>query len=96
MYPLTKIEDGYLFDTKYGVAYKIGLADDSAYIAESSFHGPALSLSITILSGQPAQKDSVVEQTVVDAVLRTFDASSDVVINYICSLDDGQEMARSR
>ena len=96
MYPLTRIEDGYLFDTQYGVVYKIGLTDDSAYIAESSFRGFALSLSITVLSGQSAQKDPVVEQTVVSAILLTFNELPDVVINYICSLDDGQEMVRNR
>lgn len=86
MYPLEKIEDGYTFDTNYGVTYKIGLFDDSGYLVESSFYGPVFSLSITCLSGQPAQKDPRVEQTVVQALVRTFDSSPDVVINYIYEL----------
>lgn len=96
MYLLEKIKVGYIFDTSCDVTYKVTFYDDSNYLFESSFHGPVLTLSIACTSGQPAQRDPRIEQTVVQALLQTFDELPDVVINYICSLDDSQELARNR
>lgn len=95
-YPLRKIKGGFSFETVHGIVYETKLADDSDYVSESSFVGPVVSFSIIHVTGQVREKDPRVEQTVVQALLQTFDEQPDVVINYICSLDDSQELARNR
>ncbi|WP_020596930.1 DUF6169 family protein [Spirosoma panaciterrae] len=95
-YPLRSVEDGLIFVTELGVTYKIGFADDSVYVSESSFAHEVFSFSITPIAGQVRQKDPRVEQTVIRAILLTFDTLPDAVINYVCSLDNDQQIARSR
>ncbi len=95
-YPLTSVEDGFVFETDLNVTYKIGFADDSAYISDPDVAGLVFSFSIVQIAGQVKQRDPRIEQTVVAALLSTFDALPDAVINYVCSLDDDQEAVRSR
>lgn len=95
-YPLTNVEDGFVFETDFEITYKIGFADDSDYVSGSSFVNEAFSFSITPIAGVVKQKDPRVEQTVIKAVLLTFEALPNAVMNYVCSLDNDQEVARSR
>ncbi|WP_227686997.1 DUF6169 family protein [Spirosoma arboris] len=93
---MRNVEDGFLFETDFGITYAIRFTDDSGYIPESSFVGTLFSFSITPIAGQVKQKDPRVEQTVIKAILLTFEALPTAVINYVCSLDDDQEVVRSR
>ncbi|GAB4010816.1 hypothetical protein GCM10028808_22750 [Spirosoma migulaei] len=93
---MRNVEDGFIFETDFGITYAIRFTDDSDYISESSFVGTIFSFSITPIAGQVKQKDPRVEQTVIKSVLLTFEALPNAVINYVCSLDDDQEVARSR
>ncbi len=95
-YPLTENESGFVFETDFNVTYQIAFTDDSDYITESSLLITVLSFSITPIAGEGKQRDPRVEQTVLNALLSTFDALPDVVINYVCSVADNQEAARSR
>ncbi|WP_298607143.1 DUF6169 family protein [uncultured Spirosoma sp.] len=65
-------------------------------MSESSFAHAIFSFSITPIAGLVKQKDPRVEQTVIRAILLTFEALPDAVINYVCSLDNDQQIARSR
>lgn len=95
-YPLTNVEEGFVFKTDFGITYAIRFTDDSDYIPESSFVNEVFSFSITPIVGVVKQKDPRVEQTVIKAILLTFEALPNAVMNYVCSLDDDQEIARSR
>jgi hypothetical protein len=95
-YLLRETETGFGFETDFGLTYALTFTDDSAYIAESLSVNTVLSFSITSIVGEAKQKDPRVEVTIVQALLLTFDALPDAVITYICSLDNDQEVARSR
>lgn len=68
-YPLRNVEEGFIFETDFGVTYAIRFADDSGYVPEPSFLYDVFSFSITPIAGVVKQKDPRVEQTVVQAVL---------------------------
>lgn len=95
-YPLKNVEEGFLFGTDFGITYAIRFTNDADYMTASSFSHEVFSFSITPIAGQVRQKDPRVEQTVIRAILLTFDALPDAVINYVCSLDNDQQIARSR
>lgn len=95
-YPLKETEEGFTFETDFGLTYALTFTDDSDYIPESLSVDRVLSFSITSIVGEVKQKDAKVEVTIIKALLLTFDTLPDVVINYICSLDNHQEIARSR
>ena len=95
-YPLRSAEAGFIFETDFGITYEIRFTDDSGYVPESSFFDAIFSISVTLIAGQITQKDPRVEQTIVQAILLTFDASPNTVLNYVCGLDNDQEVARNR
>ena len=96
-YPLRSVEEGFVFETAFGLTYSIRFTDDSDYVPQwSPLAGSVFSFSITPIAGEVKQKDPRVERTVIEAVLSTFEASPNVVINYVCSLEANQEIARSR
>lgn len=95
-YLLKDAENGFTFETNFGILYKISYTDDSDYLFESSFVNAVYSFSITHLAGQIQHKDPRVEQTLIKALLLTFETSPTALINYVCSLDDNQEVARNR
>lgn len=95
-YPLKETEKGFVFETDFGLTYAVTFIDDSAYTAESLSVNTVLSFSITPIVGEVKQEDPRVGVTIIKALLLTFDTLPDVVINYICSLDNDQEVARSR
>lgn len=95
-YPLKTTDEGFSFDTDFGITYLVRFTDDSDYITESSFVRNVLTFSITPISGEVKRKDPRVEQTIIRTIILTFEMTPDAVINYVCSLDDNQEKARSR
>ena len=95
-YHLRGIDEGFAFDTDFGITYIIRFTDDSDYLAESSVSVTILTFSISPINGEVKQKDVRVEVTIIQALMLTFEILPDVVINYVCSLEDNQEKARSR
>lgn len=95
-YPLKSVEEGFVFKTDFGITYAIRFTDDSTYVLDWSFANELFSFSITPIAGVVKHKDPRVERTVIDTVLLAFEALPNAVINYVCSLDDNQEIARSR
>lgn len=95
-YLLRNADEGFIFETDFGIIYAIRFTDDSDYVSGSSFVNEVFSFSITPIIGQVKQKGPRVEQTVIEAILLTFEALPNAVINYVCSLDNDQEVVRNR
>ena len=90
-YKLTKIEtNSFVFETKFGLRYNVGFAEDYSFLEEGVYQ-----FYIVNLSHDHAQEDSLVKETIC-ALLEAFFNAEPATMLYICDTSDNRQEVRDR
>ncbi len=93
-YLLRENEQGYGFTTDYGVDYLIALTSDRELLPDEPFALDLFSFSVVSLTEGPPVGDPRVEITVIEILNRLYAVNPQLIVSYVCSLEDGQERSR--
>jgi hypothetical protein len=93
-YPLQENNEGFACTTDHGFVYQLAFRSDQSYFPDDSFDEYLYSFSIISVGMRTLVRDPRIELTVVYTLKQAFAANPQLIISYVCSLDN--EMERHR
>ena len=90
-YLVTKqTESDFLFETEYGVEYKVGFMEDTSIWDEGAYQ-----FYIINFNGKSSPRDTKVKDTILSLIDAFFDSNPQILL-YICETGDDKQAARNR
>ncbi|GAB3929192.1 DUF6169 family protein [Larkinella terrae] len=94
-YPLREAEDGFYFTTDEGINYYLQLKFRDGYFDAASFSDDVAEFSIVPIGQKVGRKrDSRIMATIVEMFNAAFFDKPNLIVIYICSLENNQEILR--
>jgi hypothetical protein len=94
-YPLREAEEGFYFTTEGGIDYYLQLKFRDGYFDTASFSDDVAEFSIIPFGSKVGRKsDRRIMATIVEMSSAAFFDKPNLVVIYICSLENDQEMSR--